>query len=287
MSELVDLGLRFRGSSTNIRPEGVTVHYGGPSPWGSADRSSGPAFRDSVDHTRCPSIVRAWHDYHLSKGWYGLAYTSCECPHGVRYEGRGPGKRTGANGTNPGNLRSYAVVYLGGVGDPLTDEAKRAFHDEAARLGVPLRWCHSDWKATACPGNILRSWRDTGWPAPGGSTPPTPAPTLTPPPAGGDDYDMDYLDLSKVTSKRSTWVTGRHVDNLQALMLTILKFVGREDMVPALLGPDGVPDGIAGPGTAAALEVAQETCLYFGMNIGAAKADRKCGAATWRAIIEF
>lgn len=172
-SQLVDLDLVFRALSSNITPTGTTSHYGGPSPWGStADRSSWERFAATTDHSRCPSIVRAWHDYHRSKGWAGLAYTSCVCPHGVRYEGRGPGKRTGANGTNDGNQRSYAVVYIAGDVDPLTDPAKVAFLDEGHRLGHPLRWDHSDWKATACAGDPIRAWEATGWAAP--AAPPNP-----------------------------------------------------------------------------------------------------------------
>lgn len=174
MADFVDLNLQWAYDlSTRINPGGTTLHYGGPSPWRGADRSSPEAFRDSTEHARCPSIVRAWHDFHRSKGWAGLAYSSCVCPHGTRYEGRGPGKRTGANGTNAGNDRSYAVCYIAGDSDPLTAEAKAACHLEARRLGLALEWVHSDWKATACPGEPIRAWHRQGFPYPG-PTQPTP-----------------------------------------------------------------------------------------------------------------
>jgi hypothetical protein len=164
--------------SHNIAPEGITVHYGGPSPWGSVDRSSPDAFQAACDHNRCASIWRAYQAYHLdTQGWCDIAYSSGVCPHGVRYEGRGPGVRTGANGTNDGNLRSYATCYIAGSGDPLTVDAQRAFYDEADRLGRRLRWSHLQWKSTACPGTPLDHWRQTGFPAPGGPvTPPPPIP---------------------------------------------------------------------------------------------------------------
>lgn len=165
MTAPVDLGLRFTGASSDVAPEGITGHYGGPSPWRVADRSDGDRFAASTDHGRCGSIVRAWHDFHLSKGWFGLAYTAAVCPHGAVFEGRGPGRRTGANGTADGNRRSYAVVYVAGVGDPLTDAAKLAFHAEETRLGVPLRWDHSDWRPTACAGDAFRFWQAAGFPA--------------------------------------------------------------------------------------------------------------------------
>lgn len=175
-SPLHNLGLRFAYTvSTNIRPEMLTAHYGGPTPWpASADRSTPARFRDTTNHAQCPSIVRAYHDFHINgRGWAGFAYSSAVCPHGHRYEGRGPGRRTGANGTNSGNLRSYATVYLAGKTDdgrfdPLTDEAKVAFLGEAERLGVPLLRNHSDWKSTDCAGSPIRAWQHAGWPRPQG-----------------------------------------------------------------------------------------------------------------------
>jgi hypothetical protein len=169
---------------TNIAPEGETIHYGGPSPWGSSvDRSTPARFEATADHHRCASILRAYQAYHLdTQGWCDLAYNSAVCPHGVRYEGRGPGVRSGAQGTNDGNRRSYAVVGLWGSGDPLTTAAKRAFYDEANRLGFPLKWGHRDWKSTSCPGDPAYAWRHAGFPRPdGGAPPPPPPPPVIPP----------------------------------------------------------------------------------------------------------
>lgn len=163
--------------STNINPEGSTLHWGGPSPWGSGvDRSTTSRFRRSADHARCPTIVRAWQRFHLDdRGWCDLAYNSAYCPHGHRYDGRGKDVRSAAQGTNSGNLRSYAVVYIAGVGDPLTDDAKRAALDEGRRL-AGLRWGHRDWKSTACPGPFVYPWRQAGFPAPAVTPTPTPTP---------------------------------------------------------------------------------------------------------------
>lgn len=149
-----------------ITPEMDTGHYGGPSPWKGADRSSAAAFERSCDHNRCASIWRAWQAAHQAKGWVDIAYTSGVCPHGTRYEGRPKRARTAANGTNDGNRRSLATVYIAGEGDPLTDGAKLAFLDEAERFGVPLERDHSDWKATACAGDAFRAWEAAGFPAP-------------------------------------------------------------------------------------------------------------------------
>jgi hypothetical protein len=153
-----------------IRPEGITVHYGGLSPWPSRDPRN-------WDHNRCASIWRAWQAFHLDdRNWADIAYSSGVCGHGDRYEGRGPGRRTAAQGTNDGNTRSLAVVYLGGEGDPLTGEAKAAFHLEAQRFGVPLRWVHSDWRQTGCPGAVLSEWKRQGFPSPAGVEPVKPGP---------------------------------------------------------------------------------------------------------------
>lgn len=176
----VNLGFPLSGVSTNIEPEGITLHYGGPSHWNGANRKSGALFAKSTNHKRCPTVVRSWHSYHLSKGWAALAYTSVVCPHGTVYEGRGKGRRTAANGTSEGNLRSYAVCYLAGDDDPLTDEAKRAFLSEQKRLVTKLRWVHRQWKDTDCPGKPIEAWKATGWRAP----------TTTPTTTSGAVLDM-------------------------------------------------------------------------------------------------
>lgn len=165
MSEIVDLGLKFRSLSTNITPQGVTAHYGGPSPW--------RGFR--TDHNRCPAIVRSWHAYHLSKRLVRARLLGRGVP--SRHDLQGPLERQAhlLNGTNPGNQRSYAVCYLAGDNDPVTEPAKRTFHDAAHALGQPLRWNHAEWKSTSCAGDPIRAWQRAGWP-------PRPAPTQPPNP---------------------------------------------------------------------------------------------------------
>ena len=152
----------------DIAVEGLTAHYGGASPWGAGpDRSSPARFMATADHARCGSIWRAWQAFHIDgRGWTDIAYSSGVCPHGWRFEGRGPGRRTGANGTNTGNDRSLATCYIAGGSDPLTGPAKAAFLDEADRFGTTLRWDHSDWKPTACAGDEIRGWEATGWAPP-------------------------------------------------------------------------------------------------------------------------
>lgn len=163
---VVDLGLVYRGGgsdrslSGNVTPEGLTLHYGGDSPWRSGI--------GSADHARCPAIVRAWHEFHRDgRGWAGFAYSAAVCPHGVIYRGRWAGKRTAAQGTNDGNQRSLAAVYIAGGSDALTGEAAASLRALASSvmLGVPLRWDHADWHTTSCAGPALRRWKANGWPA--------------------------------------------------------------------------------------------------------------------------
>lgn len=159
-----------RSRSTNITPTSCTAHYGGDSPWGGTIGS----------HQRCPVIVRSWQNFHMDgRGWSDLAYNAVACPHGYVFEGRGRGVRSAANGTNQGNQSSYAICYLAGDGDPLTDDGKRAYLDAARWLGQPLTKVHSDWFATACPGGAVRAWVKAGAPTPGG-IPVAPKPTTIP-----------------------------------------------------------------------------------------------------------
>jgi hypothetical protein len=121
-----------------------------------------------------------------SRGWNDIAYNSGFCPHGVRFEGRGPGRRSGANGTNTGNARSTATCYIAGDDDPLTEEAKAAYLDECERMASPPRWQHGDWKSTACAGAAIRAWKAAGWPWPGTvATPPAAPPVVPPSPTTG------------------------------------------------------------------------------------------------------
>lgn len=164
-----DWGARAaRSRPARIDSEGITAHYHGDSPWGtSVDRSSPERFEATADHNRCATTVRGTQAFHMDgRGWIDGAYTSVVCPHGHRYDMRGSGARTAANGTNDGNDRSEAVCYLAGGDDPLTEPAKHAYHDEAARFGRPLRWNHSNWKPTSCAGSAIKTWQSQGWPRP-------------------------------------------------------------------------------------------------------------------------
>lgn len=131
----------------------------------------------SFTHDRCAGKVRSIQAYHMdTKGWADIAYNWVVCPHGYVFEGRGWGKRSAANGANGCNSVYHAVCYLGGDGDPFTDQAKAGFNAcraEWARIygRSPEVVPHSACVSTACPGNVIRQWIASGM---GGGVAPAP-----------------------------------------------------------------------------------------------------------------
>lgn len=130
---------------------GITAHWEGPR-------------MGDFPHSSCPRKVRTIERFHeMTRGWADLAYNAMVCPHGVIYEGRGPGVRSAANGNSADNDDWYAVCYLGGQGDGFTEAGKRGFLDSFDWLtregnAGPARNGHRDHKATACPGDEIYRW---------------------------------------------------------------------------------------------------------------------------------
>ena len=152
-----ECGLRApRAVSTLIAPElgGVAVHYGGGGSTG---------ITKDTDHSRCQALWRAWQDYHMDgHGWWDIAYTAGYCQHGHALAGRGWARRTAANGTNDGNWRYYAFVWLGCGGDTITREALDALDwlivaaRHAGGAGKDVVG-HRDLYSTECPGDVLEA----------------------------------------------------------------------------------------------------------------------------------
>jgi len=157
----------------------VTFHWEGPT-------------MGAFAHDVCDDKVRTIQNYHMDKQrWLDIAYTMLVCPHGYLYEGRGYWNRTAANGTNPGNSASYAVCYIGGIGDPFTDAAKRAYLDAILYLkryggASDETKVHGDWLPTACPGPDIKAWEAAGCPPPPGYTAMPDPVAPQPAPNGGD-----------------------------------------------------------------------------------------------------
>lgn len=157
-------GAREARGATALDPgelRGVAVHY------------TASAADMGVDHDRCAERVRATQDFHLDgRRWADVAYNWLVCRHGYAFEGRGWGLRSAAQGTDAGNDHYHAVAFLGADRDGRDDvlpAGRRAFADVVAeaRRRWPQAWevrPHSDFRATACPGDELRAWLGAGMP---------------------------------------------------------------------------------------------------------------------------
>jgi hypothetical protein len=166
-----------RTLSRSINPShGVVGHHGG-------DARLWPYTRD-----RAFTLVRGWQNFHMdSRGWSDLAYNAVVDLYGRVFVARGPGVRSAANGTDLENGRRYAICFLMGGDDPLTDEAKFGFlaarqflRSQDLRTGHIIVG-HQNVRATSCPGTSRQQWINAGAPAPKVVTqaPPSTAPIDT------------------------------------------------------------------------------------------------------------
>jgi N-acetylmuramoyl-L-alanine amidase len=133
---------------------GVAVHYSGMN----AD--------EQRLHTKCAARVRGMQRFHMEqRGWLDIAYNHVFCRHGYVFVGRSFGVRSAANGTNEANDRYFAACFLGDDSKGRADvapEARRALEQLIAeyRRRYPRARAvrpHSDFVATACPGDELRA----------------------------------------------------------------------------------------------------------------------------------
>lgn len=215
-------GLRKpRSISRNIRPAsgGVAVHYGGPAV-------------SIPNHLTCLRVWRGWQDFHMDgHGWVDIAYTMGYCQHGYVFAGRGAGIRTAAQGTNDGNDRFYAAVWLGGAGQVPTTRALDALEWCVAELrrsggaGLAVK-PHSSFHTTECPGDLLRAFskRLEGKSlSPVPPTPPAPKPKPSPIPVPPAVQEENMYALVKVKDdprvyavRHGVW---KHVPNQESLRL--------------------------------------------------------------------
>lgn len=152
---------------------GTAVHY------------SASEYDEAADHAQCAGRVKGIQAYHVvHNGWADIAYSWLTCQHGFIFEGRGWGRRTAAQGTNAGNDHYHAVCFLGGDKegrDDVTPTGRQALAAVIAdgRAHNPAGWevrPHSDFHATACPGNELRQWLRADMPDDWTKAPPPEAP---------------------------------------------------------------------------------------------------------------
>lgn len=171
-----ELGWPKSAAPLQATTKGVKVHY------------TGSAVSTALlkDHTKCVALWRDIREAHLAnaaENYSDVAYNYAGCVHGYLLEGRGIGRRTGANGNQVLNKAHYAVLGLigsEGLTEP-TDELLHALRDGIERLqehgaGKEIKG-HKDGHATSCPGAPLYAWVQQGAPRPGGGKPAAPKPS--------------------------------------------------------------------------------------------------------------
>lgn len=150
--------------------KGVKIHYEGtPVP--------------VQDHSHCKTqwtSIRKSHLANRAEGYSDIAYSFGVCRHGAVLEGRGLGRRTGANGNQELNANHDAVCVLYGTNDKsvspeVVEGVKwviRYLREHST--GSEIKG-HRDGYATACPGGPLYALVQSGAFEPGKAEPNKPA----------------------------------------------------------------------------------------------------------------
>lgn len=191
------LGWPASAAPTQTATKGVKIHYEG----------TPVSTRLLTDHNACIAewkAIRASHLANKQENYSDVAYNYAACPHGYLLEGRGIGKRTGANGNQDLNRAHYAIVGLvgsSGLTDP-TDAMLGALRDGIDLLrqhgaGTEIKG-HRDGYATECPGAKLYAWVQKGAPRPAAASPAPSTPKET---------DMQLTDRVNLTEKAANGKT--------------------------------------------------------------------------------
>lgn len=172
-----DMGWPESAAPTQVsNPVGVKIHYEG-------------TYVPVVDHSRCAkrwTEIRNSHLANKEEGYSDVAYNLAVCRHGFVLEGRGAGRRTGANGNQSLNAAHYAVlVMIGSEGDTqptaeaiaATKEAIQYLRTHFKPAGREIKG-HRDGFATSCPGGPLYDLVKSGRLEP--SDVPSPSPVYAP-----------------------------------------------------------------------------------------------------------
>lgn len=132
--------------------KGVAVHW--------------PGFRFTLDrHAECLGLIARLERDALAGEYAALPYNEVACPHGYRIEGRGAGRRSGANGSAQSNDHYGSVVCLVPIGGKPTDAMLLAVHASLsvqAHGGVLVPHSAVRPEPTACPGPALSAWLKKG-----------------------------------------------------------------------------------------------------------------------------
>ncbi|MFJ1706877.1 N-acetylmuramoyl-L-alanine amidase [Kitasatospora sp. NPDC088346] len=253
------------GSYTRITStRGVKIHYEGSAVPGAL----------AADHGRCAGHVRdiqASHMANASEGWIDIAYSFVVCPHGSVFEGRGLGRKNGANGNSALNTGHYAVCAMVGTSgitsptDAMLDGLVDAIEycQASGGAGGEVRG-HRDGYATDCPGDDLYGWIQRGAPRPVGSgTGPAPAPPSGPV-SGAPPFPGRILRLTEPL------MHGGDVRTVQARLIERTWSVG----------PDGA-DGWYGEHTRTTVTAFQRDSAANGWPLAD---DGEVGPLTWAAL---
>lgn len=161
------------------------------------------------DHAQCEADWAGVIAQHAAQGYTPApAYNWAACTHGVRFEGRGWGRLSAANGTTEANRDYWAVVALNAPGDtpsPALLDMLAGLIDEAPDVESRSVRPHSDFFATQCCGDEIRAWIAAGAVSP-----------VTPPASSEDDRMKPGLFAEPSTGKvyvydpnnhTKTWIT--------------------------------------------------------------------------------
>ena len=162
-----EIGLRPAKSATKFseRVKGTVAHWEGINTNYTGDlEESKKAFRN----------IQAAHLANVIEGYVDIAYNFGIDMAGHVLEGRGYNVQSGANGSSTANKQYIAIVFIMGVNQVLTDAARAAYLELANGIGGEKK-VHSDFIATACPGDQIRSWIKQGTPTSGSNPTPPPA----------------------------------------------------------------------------------------------------------------
>lgn len=140
-----------------VRTKGIKVHYEG---------THSPV----RDHSYCKGYWTGIRNSHLAnkaEGYSDVAYSMAVCRHGYVMEGRGIGRRTGANGNQTLNAQHDSVVVLYGTNDAaVSAEVVQGLKEaiqylRAGGSGTEIKG-HRDGYPTLCPGDPLYAYVKSG-----------------------------------------------------------------------------------------------------------------------------
>lgn len=122
-----------------------------------ADREPSAAELARLDAIAYRTVRTFWNWHVKNRGWTDIGYHRVVFAHGLVVEARPAGFRGAHSGHNIGN-RTLGVAFVMGPGDIGSPEMVQAANDLELRDEVTIRYGHSDWIPTSCPGPWVGSF---------------------------------------------------------------------------------------------------------------------------------